>query len=352
MTYPGDGQSNWGGQSGQGDWGQQNQGYPQQGYGGSYDPQQQQYGQQQPQQYGQQPGYGAPYGGDPYGQQPGYPYGDPQQQQQFGGYGGLGVFSGGEEPPKKSGAKVWIAVAAAVVVLVGGGLTAFFLTRPDDAQQTNVAQNSSEPATTTTTKPSTTSSTKPSTAGSSCKASKADWNCLAVENLHYSYDVPKTWTPAAGSAKFQTIPDLALTGLTLFGKYDCQGGGYNRGATGGAVLPSGDMAAVAKDLAEKIGAEYYSSGKTRDIKLTEPKALKIPNNNGGQIDAVQVDATITTTGSECLATKGMVKILILKSTKGLHVFMANGDLEGGPAEPKPPTEADLQAMVDSVKPLG
>ncbi|NUT96013.1 MAG: hypothetical protein HOY78_28705 [Saccharothrix sp.] len=351
MTYPGDGQSNWGGQSGQGDWGQQNQGYPQQGYGGSYDPQQQQ--------YGQQPGYGAPYG-DQYAQQPGQgaPYGQPQgypqQQQQYGGYGGLGVFSGGEEPPKKNKTTMWIAVVAAVVVLVGGGLTAFFLLREDDKQNNTVAQSgSSEPkSTTTTTKPSGPSSTKPSTPASSCKAAKADWNCLAIEDLHFSYDVPKAWTPSPGSASFETIKDFSLTGLTLFGKYDCKGAGFNRGATGGAVLPPGDMAAVAKDLAEKISAEYYSSGKTRDIKLTEPKALKIPNNNGGQIDAVQVDATITTSGNECLATKGMVKILILKSSKGLHVFMANGDLEGGPADPKPPTEADLQAMVDSVKPLG
>ncbi|MFI9817516.1 hypothetical protein [Saccharothrix variisporea] len=341
MTYPGDGQSNWGGQSGQGDWGQPNQGYPQQGYGGSYDPQQQQ--------YGQQPGYGTPYG-DPYGQPQGYP----QQQQPYGGYGGLGVFSGGEEPPKKSKTGMWIAVAAAVLVLVGGGLTAFFLLKDDDKQNTVAQTATSEPKpTTTTTKPSSTGSTKPSTpASSSCKASKPDWNCLAIEDVHISYDVPKAWTPSPGSASFETIKDFSLTGLTLFGKYDCKGGGYNRGATGGGVLPPGDMAAVAKDLAEKIGAEYYSSGKTRDIKLSEPKALKIPNNNGGQIDAVQVDATITTSGSECLATKGMVKILVLKSSKGLHVFMANGDLEGGPADPKPPTEADLQAMVDSVKPLG
>jgi hypothetical protein len=32
--------------------------------------------------------------------------------------------------------------------------------------------------------------------------------------------------------------------------------------------------------------------------------------------------------------------------------MANGDLEGGPSSaPAPVSEADLQAMVDSVKPL-
>jgi hypothetical protein len=42
---------------------------------------------------------------------------------------------------------------------------------------------------------------------------------------------------------------------------------------------------------------------------------------------------------------------VLQGNKGLHVFMANGDLEGGPATPAPPTEADLQAMVASVKPL-
>ncbi|WP_433263884.1 hypothetical protein ACQPZF_33495 [Actinosynnema sp. CS-041913] len=347
MTYPGDGQSGWGGQSGQGDRGQQGQ--PQQGYGQpGYGGQQPDYGQQP--NYGQQPGYGQPgYGGQPdYGQQPGYGqpgYGD---QQYGGGYGGLGVFSGGDEPPPKSNAKLWLIVGVVVLVLVGGGLTAFLVTRSDGTE--NLANSGTQSPTTTST-----SAAKPTTTTKSgtptCKAGKADWNCLAVESLSYSYDVPRSWSPNPGSADITGLPDVKLTGLTVYGVYECGGARYNRGSTGGAVVAQSDLPAVAKNFAQKLGTQYYNSGKTADVKLSEPKPVKVPNGSRPEIEGVQVDATITTSGNDCLAGKGMVKILVLKGSTGFHVFMANGDLEGGPADPKPVAEADLQAMVDSVKPL-
>ncbi|MEV0682051.1 hypothetical protein AB0I60_36570 [Actinosynnema sp. NPDC050436] len=376
MTNPGDGQSGWGGQPGQGDWGQQDPANPQH-HGQPHHGQptygqpaygQPQYGQpgygqpdQQPQ-YGQ-PGYGPPdqqaqYGQPPYGQpdqqaqygQP--PYGQQQygqQQQQYGGYGGLGVFSGGEgPPPKKGNAKIWIAVAV-VVLLLGGGITAFLLVQGKDSE--TVANTSTPAPSTTTPKPTTTTTPKSGTGNATCKASKPDWNCLAVESLFSSYEVPKAWAPSPNSAAVDGMKDVKLTGLTVYGNYDCGGSRYNRGSTGGVVVPPGDSTATAKDFAQKLGTQYYSSGKSIDVKLSEPKAVKVPNGDKAEIEGVQVDATITTTGSECLATKGMVKVLVLKGSTGSLVFMANGDLEGGPAEPKPPTEADLQAVVDSVKPL-
>ncbi|MBB5955636.1 hypothetical protein FHS29_002217 [Saccharothrix tamanrassetensis] len=356
MTYPGDGQSGWGGQSGQGDWGQPGHG-PQPGYGPPQPgyPQQPGYGQPQPE-YGQ-PGYGQPgYGNPGYGEQPGYGnqpghgnqpgYGD----QQYGaGYGGLGVFSGGDEPPpEKSKGKLWLVIGVVVLLLVGGGLTTFLVLRSDGTQTT---ANSSSPQPTTTTsaaKPTTT--TKP--AGPSCKPARTDWNCLPVESLSYSYDVPKGWAPTSGAADVQGMKDVRLTGLTVYGVYECGGARYNRGSTGGVVVPQTDLATVAKDFAQKLGTQYYSSGKSVDVKLSEPKAVKLPNGSKPEIEGVQVDATVTSNGNDCLASKGMVRILVLKGSTGFHVFMANGDLEGGPADPKPVTEADLQAMVDSVKPLG
>ena len=303
MTYPGDGQSGWGGQPNQGDWGrQQDQGYPQQVF---------------PQSYG-------------------------------GSYGGLGVFSGGEEPPpeKKSKAKLWLVIGAVVVVLVGGGVTAFVLTRPEDSPP--VAQNTTSSTSTTTT---TTTKTTPSTPpNATCEPVKQGWNCLPVIALSYSYDVPKGWSPAAGNAPVEAMEDVKLTGLTVTGAYDCAGKGFNRGGAGGVVVPQTDLTAVAKDFAEKLATQYYKSAPKSEVKLGEPKSVKLPSPLG-EIEGVQVDATATTSGNECLATKGMVKVLVLRGDKGFHVFMANGDLEGGPAEPKPPTEADLQGMVDSVKPL-
>ncbi|MCE6993687.1 hypothetical protein LZG04_02525 [Saccharothrix sp. S26] len=300
MTYPGDGQSGWGGQPNQGDWGRQDQGYPQQVY---------------PQNYG-------------------------------GSYGGLGVFSGGDEPPPKKGkAKLWLAIGAVVVVLVGGGVTAYVLTRPDGS--TPVGQSTSG-TTTTTTKPSTTTkSTTSSAPAPTCEAAKPGWNCLPVPALSYSYDVPKGWSPVAGTAPVEGIDDVKLTGLTVTGAYDCESRDFTRGGAGGVVVPQTDLTAVAKDFAQKLATQYYKSAPKSEVKLGEPKPVTV----AGDIEGVQVDAVATTSGDACLATKGMVKVLVLKGDKGFHVFMANGDLEGGPAEPKPPTEADLQAMVDSVKPL-
>ncbi|MFD1149957.1 hypothetical protein [Saccharothrix hoggarensis] len=322
MTYPGDGQSGWGGQPGQGDWGPQDHGYGQPGY--------------TPQ--------GTPQQGIPQQGAPGYP------QQGYGGsYGGLGVFSGGEgPPPRKDRKKLWLAFGAAVLVLVAGGVTAYALTRPD---KTTTIANTSTATTTTATKSSTTTKTTTSTqAPPTCEAAKPGWNCLAVPALSYSYDVPKGWSPSSAGPTVEGMDDVRLTGLTLTGAYDCGGDEYTRGGAGGVVVPQTDLTAVAKDFATKLGTQYYDSAPQFEVKLGEPKPVKIPG-TAGDIEGVQVDASITTSGAECLATKGMVKVLVLKGDTGFHVFMANGDLEGGPATPKPPTEADLQAMVDSVKPL-
>ncbi|QFZ22660.1 flagellar basal body-associated FliL family protein [Saccharothrix syringae] len=336
MTYPGDGQTGWGGQPNQGGWDQQGHG--------------QQQGQQQGQpQYGQQPEYGQQYGQPQYGQQYGQqPYGQPDygQQQYPGGYGGLGVFSGGGEPPRKSRTKLWLAIGAVVLVLVGGGATAFLLTRDETPSAGPSSSNTSQPTTTSRPKPTTT--TKPSTdPAATCEPVKPGWNCLPVPALSYSYDVPKGWSPSSGTAPVEGMTDVRLTGLSLVDAYDCGGKGFTRGGAGGAVVPQSDLAAVAKDFAQKLGTQFYNSAPKSEVKLGEPKSVEL-----GTIEGVQVDATITTSGDQCLATKGMVKVLVLKGDRGYHVFFANGDLEGGPADPKPATEADLQAMVDSVRPLG
>jgi hypothetical protein len=304
VTHPGGGQPGWGGQPGQGNWGPQDPGYAQQ------------------QGYQQQQGYG-------------------------GSYGGLGVFSGGDEPPPKKGkTKLWLVIGAVVVVLVGGGVTAFVLTRPDGSTPIAQTTGSSTPTTTS----STAKSTTPSEPNSTCEPVKPGWNCLPVPALSYSYDVPKGWSPSPGSAPVDAMPDVKLIGLTVNGAYDCGGKGFNRGGAGGVVVPQTDLTAVAKDFADKLATQYYNSAPKFEVKLGEPKPVKIPS-AVGDIEGVQVDATVTTSGDQCLATKGMVKVLVLRGDKGFHVFMANGDLEGGPADPKPPTEADLQGMVDSVKPL-
>jgi hypothetical protein len=295
VTYPGDGQTGWGGQSGQGEWGQSN--YP-------------------------------PSGGFP-------------QQSYNSGYGGLGVFSGGEpEPPKKN--KTWLIVGVvAVVLLIAGGVTAFVLTRSDKEQP--VANPTV--ATTTTTEP-----TAEQPAGQ-CEGLKSGWTCVPVTELSYSYSVPKAWKPVAGKGDVNAMPDVKLIGLTSYGEYKCGGKDYNRGSTGGVVVPQTDLGAVAKDFATKLSEQYYKPyAPTYNATVSEPKPVKIQF-DGKAVEGVQVDSTIVTSGSDCLATKGLIKILVLKGSKGFHVFMANGDIEGGPATPAVTTEADLQAMVDSVMPI-
>lgn len=301
MTYPGDGQSGWGGQSGQGgEWGQAN--YPATG-------------------------------------------GFPQQQNYGSGYGGLGVFSGGEpEPPKKNSRTGLIIGVVAVVLLIAGGVTAFVVTRPDDQQ----AVAGSTTGTTSSTATTESSAEQPA---AECKSLKDEWTCVPVTELSYSYGVPKGWKTDSGTGKVEGMPGVELTGLTLYGIYQCEGKGYNRGSTGGVVVPQTDLGAVAKDFATKLSDQYYKPyAPTYNAVVSEPKPVQIPF-GAKTIEGVQVDSTITTSGSGCLATKGMIKILVLKGSKGFHVFMANGDLEGGPATPAVTTEAEMQAMVDSVTPV-
>lgn len=339
MTHPGDGQTGWGGQSNQGGWGPQGQGQPQQGYGTP----EQGYGAQG---YGQ--GYGGQYGQgyDPQGYGPqGYPQQDHGQQGFGASYGGLGVFSGGEEPPRKNKTKLWLAVGAVVVLLAAAGVTTFVLTRDDDSPVAQPSNSSIPPATTSsTTRPTTTTPADPD---ATCEPVKPGWNCLPVPSLSYSYDVPKGWSPTPGAAVVRGMDGVQLTGLSLVDAYDCGGEDFTRGGAGGVIVPQTDLAAVGKDFAQKLGTQFYSSAPQSEVEVGEPKPVKL-----GNIEGVQVDAVVTTSGDECLATKGAVKVLVLKGDRGYHVFFANGDLEGGPAQPKPVAEADLQAMVDSVRPLG
>ncbi|WP_170155854.1 hypothetical protein [Umezawaea tangerina] len=297
MTHPGDGQGGWGGQ--QGGWGQPS--YPQTG-------------------------------------------GFPQQQQQA-QYGGLGVYSGG--PPQRPNRGPWLVVGiiVAVLVLVGGGLTVFLLNRDPDK---GAAPATSSAPTTTSSEETTKSSAPPA---ASCEAHAAKWTCVAVKSVGFGYDVPDTWKPATPTSVgvVEGLPDVKLIGLATYGDYKCGGKGYNRGNTGAALLPKGDAGATAKDIATKLSTQYYKSAPTSNAVVGEPKEITLPKTT---VKGMLVDSVITTSGNNCLATKGSIRVLVLQSTDNLHVFMANGDLEGGATDaPAAVSEADLQAMVDSVKPL-
>ncbi|WNV89799.1 hypothetical protein [Umezawaea sp. Da 62-37] len=299
MTHPGDGQGGWGGQ--QGGWAQPS--YPQTG-------------------------------------------GFPQQQQQQSQYGGLGVYSGGP-PPERPNRGPWLVVGVivAVLLLVGGGLTVFLLNRDSGGEAGPTT--SSAPVTTSSEAP-TESSAPPAT---TCEPHAANWTCVPVKSVGFGYDVPESWKPSSptGVGIVEGLPDVKLIGLATYGDYKCGGKNYNRGNTGAALLPKGDAGATAKDIATKLSTQYYKSAPTSNAVVSDPKEVTVPNTTA---KGVLVDSVITTSGNNCLATKGSIRILVLQSADNLHVFMANGDLEGGSADaPAAVAPADLQAMVDSVKPL-
>ncbi|KAA2258588.1 hypothetical protein F0L68_22300 [Solihabitans fulvus] len=338
MTYPGDGHNGWGGQSGQGDWGQQpNEPY---GYPAS----------------GEHPTAG------------GYPAtgGFPQQSA---GYGGLGVFSPDPEPepPRKSKRSLWIALSALGVALVVGAVVVIVVLNNKNTDQP-VAQSSSS-ATAPASRPNTDASTDQSSAPTAPSASTGKqlvdvapvvpgWTVVATPATELAYDIPSGWVSrAGGKIKIDSMQSVSMIGVSEYGNYNCQGSGYGRSGAAVVRVPTGDPTTVANAWAKALGEQFYQVGGAKiDLKLGAPKPIKRqfqdPRNSiDKQIDGVEVDAIITTTGNQCLATKGEVKIVVLTTNQDLVVFMDNGDLEGGPATPAPTTEADLQKIADSARPV-
>ncbi|WP_439660984.1 hypothetical protein ACSHWB_05405 [Lentzea sp. HUAS TT2] len=313
MTYPGGGgQGGWNDQQG---WGQQQQGDYQSG--------------------------GYQTGGYP--QTGGFPQQGQFPQQGYSGYGGLGVYGGFDnEPPKKSKKTLWLVLGTVVLVLlVGGGLTWFLLSRKDGT--------TAEPG------PSTPNSTSAQPTDSACPKSEGQ-QCVET-TLGYNYVVPKTWDVIADAKiPVDAIPGISLSGITTYGDYTCEGKPFTKGTNGGTLLPKSDINTAATDFTKALAAQYYSSGGDPKVSVTQPKPVKIQHTqkDGSKvvIDGVQVDATVTQTGNKCLASKGMVKVVVLNGSNKLHVLAVNGDLEGGGggATPPLPKESELQKMIDSLTP--
>lgn len=319
MTYPGGG--------GQGGWNDQ------QGWGQG----------QQPGDYssgGYQTGGYPQTGGFP--QQDAYPQTGGFPQQGYGQYGGLGVYGGGfDSEPPKSKKKLWLVLGAVVLVLlVGGGLTWFLLSR--NSGDPNAQNNPSTP---------TSASSQPT--DGPCK--NDGLQCVET-SLGFNYEVPKDWDIVEDKIPVDNYPGISLSGVSTYGDYTCEGKPYTKGTNGGALLPKGDINQTATDFAKAISTQYYSSGGTPQVTATQPKPVKIQHTqkDGKKVvvEGVQVDTTITQTANKCLASKGMVKVIVLNGSNKLHVLVVNGDLEGGGGGTNPPLpkEAELQKMIDSLVP--
>ncbi|GAB2820870.1 hypothetical protein [Lentzea nigeriaca] len=302
MTYPGGGQGGWNNQQG---WGQQ-----QGDYSGGYQ-----------------------VGGPP--QTGGFP------QQGYGQYGGLGVYGGFDSEPPKKKKTLWLVISAVVLVLlVGGGVTWLVVSR--DKGDPNAQNNPSTP----------TSASPQPNAG--CK--NDDMKCV-VTSLGYNYEVPKSWNVINDARiPIEKVSGATLSGVSAYGDYDCEGKSYTKGTNGGALLPKGDINQTATDFAKAVATQFYSSGGDPQVAVGQPKPVKIQHTQkDGQkvvIEGVQVDATVTQSANKCLASKGIVKVVVLNGSSKLHVLVVNGDLEGGGggANPPLPKEAELQKMIDSLVP--
>lgn len=315
MSYPGGGQGGWGDQSGQqGGWGQSDY---------------------------------SDYGTDRYPTTGGFP------QQGFGSsYGGLGVFSGGEEPPKKSKKKLWIVLGAiAAVLVIGGGITTVVLLNKSDTPP--VAQTTDTSTSETTPSEQTPTST-PSKSGS-CTPRKAGTTCVTTA-LGYTYDVPKGWQANTDRVPLPSMKGVQLSGMSDYGKYECDGKQWTKGTAGGTLVDKGDINKAASDLAKAAATDFYSGSPKNDVAVGQPKPIKFQHKTKEgkdiTVEGVQVDATSTSSGNECLNNKGVVKVLMLVGTTKFHALVVNGDLEGdaGGSTPALPRDADLQAVIDSLTP--
>jgi hypothetical protein len=338
VTYPGGGgQGGWNDQQG---WGQQQGDHQSGGYQtGGYDAGGYQTGGYQT---GGHDASGQQTGGYP--QSGGYPQtGGFPQQGYGGGYGGLGVYGGfGDEPPKKSKKTLWLVLGAVVLVLlVGGGLTWLLLSQKKD-------DNNAQPD------PSTPTSTSAQATAGPCK----DDSMQCVETgLGYNYEVPKSWD-IVSEAKIpvEKFAGVNLTGVTSYGDYTCEGKPFTKGTNGGTLLPKGDINQTASDFAKAVATQFYASSGEPAVALSQPKPVKIQHTQKDgkkvTVEGVQVDATVTQSSSKCLASKGMVKTVVLNGSSKLHVLVVNGDLEGGGGGTNPPLpkETELQKMIDSLVP--
>lgn len=278
-----------------------------------------------------------------------YP-GDGQQQpswHQQPSYQGLGYYQE-PPPPRKRGNLALILTIAALVVVIGAVVTIVLVTENsgDDQAQTPPPVAGSTPKST----PKFTPPRATSRDGNApLEPQNAGWSVIKNEKASLFYEVPPSWTPVpSGSLKSKTLPNITLTSPASLTDYQCQGGNYSRGGVGAGAIPKSDPSKAATDLAKAFGAEFYASG-TATVEASTPKAVTAKTTTGRSLRAFQVDATVTTSGNTCLATKGKVSVLVIDSELEYRFLVVNGDVTGGPATPPPPAEAELQKIVESAR---
>ncbi|WP_156753779.1 hypothetical protein [Actinokineospora pegani] len=238
-----------------------------------------------------------------------------------GGYQGLGAF---QEP---RGRGPVIAAVVAAVVLGGGAATFLVLDRAP-------AAGGPAPA-----PPPTTAATTP--------------GGELVDNLtgRIAFTVPVDWDVADGADPV-VLKSLGtpITSYATAGAYECAGESYNRGFAGSGVARPGEINQVATDIAHAVGVDGYSSASSVRVEVGTPKPVTRSRADGAGVDGVRVEAVVTTSGNACMSTRGLIAVTVLDLGGRLGFVVANGDVEGGPADPAVLDGAAVAAIADSARP--
>ncbi|EWC62806.1 hypothetical protein UO65_1840 [Actinokineospora spheciospongiae] len=247
-----------------------------------------------------------------------------------GQYQGLGLFD--EPPPPRRTGRIAAVAVAAVVVIVGAVVAVVLLNRGDDG-------GGPGPTTGPTTTAQPTTEAPPG-------------EVVANEDAHVAYTVPDGWVASGGDPiTLPSMSGLSISALAGSGEYACEGRDYSRGFAGSGTAPAGEINKVASDIAHAVGTDGYTGASGLEVSVGTPKAVKRTGDGGAGVDGVQVEATVTTSGSACLSTRGLVVVTVLRVADGLRFVVVNGDTEGGPADPPPVDRAALLAVADSARPI-
>jgi hypothetical protein len=182
---------------------------------------------------------------------------------------------------------------------------------------------------------------------------KPDWTTLINPAVGLSYQVPPTdWTP---KPEVGTTGTVTLTQGATRSPYNCGSPAalYLRGAMGSGRAPKVDPRTIATAVATAAAQQFYVSGSGEpQITVVDPKPVSRQTPTGHTVTGVLAQVHTTETGDPCLASTGEIYVLVLALSDHDAVFMVSGDLTGGPADPKPPTDNELRTMIDSAQPIG
>ncbi|MCG8920166.1 hypothetical protein L6E12_30780 [Actinokineospora sp. PR83] len=247
-----------------------------------------------------------------------------------GQYQGLGLFD--EPPPPRRTGRIAAVAVAALVVIVGAVVAVVLLNR-------GAGSSGSGPTTGPTTTTQRTTGAPPG-------------EVVANEDAHVAYSVPDGWVASGGDPiALASMSGLSISALAGSGDYSCEGRDYSRGFAGSGTAPAGEINQVANDIAHAVGTDGYTGASGLEVSVGTPKAVERTGDDGTAVDGVQVEATVTTSGSACLGTRGLVVVTVLRVADGLRFVVVNGDTAGGPADPPPVERAVLLAVADSARPI-